>query len=138
MWIRCNPNPLGKTTGDCVVRAIAIATAQSWRGVYDDLCEMGGIECELPNSNHVWGLYLKEMGLEQFLLPESCPACITVRAFCERFPEGTFVIGTGSHAVAVPQGGTSAGTKAPLTTTAGTNQKHTVKFGGMSHFCRCK
>ena len=26
MWIRCNPNTLGKTTGDCVVRAIAIAT----------------------------------------------------------------------------------------------------------------
>ena len=31
MWIRCNPNPLGKTTGDCVVRAIAIATDQSRR-----------------------------------------------------------------------------------------------------------
>ena len=31
MWIRCNPNPLGKETGDCVIRAIAIVTEQSWR-----------------------------------------------------------------------------------------------------------
>ena len=40
MWIKCNPNPLGKATGDCVVRAIAIATAQSWRTVYRGLCDL--------------------------------------------------------------------------------------------------
>ena len=104
MWVKCNPNPLGKTTGDCVVRAISVATQQSWRQVYRDLCGMGETECELPNSNHVWGLYLDSMGLEQFLLPESCPRCITVRAFCKRYHEGTFVIGTGNHAVAVIDG----------------------------------
>lgn len=104
MWVRCNPNPLGKQTSDCVVRAIAIATSQSWRTVYKDLCDLGGIECEMPNSNYLWGLYLKDSGFEQFLLPESCPTCITVRAFCERYPEGTYVIGTGSHAVAVMSG----------------------------------
>jgi hypothetical protein len=49
-------------------------------------------------------MYLKQMGFEQFLLPESCPQCITVRAFCERYPEGTYVIGTGSHAVAAIDG----------------------------------
>lgn len=104
MWVRCNPNPLGKQTSDCVVRAIAIATQQSWRRVYRDLCELGEIECEMPNSNYLWGMYLKQMGFEQFLLPESCPQCITVRAFCERYPEGTYVIGTGSHAVAAIDG----------------------------------
>ena len=104
MWVRCNPNPLGKQTSDCVVRAIAIATNKSWRRVYGDLCELGGIECEMPNSNYLWGQYLNEQGFEQFLLPESCPKCVTVRAFCERFPEGKYVIGTGSHAVAVIDG----------------------------------
>ena len=104
MWIRCNPNPLGKQTSDCVIRAIAVATNRSWRTVYADLCELGGIECELPNSNYLWGLYLDRLGFEQFLLPESCPRCITVRAFCERFKKGTYVIGTGSHAVAVIDG----------------------------------
>lgn len=104
MWVECNPNPLGKQTGDCVIRAIAIATDQSWRETYRDLCRMGEIMGDLPNSNAVWGRYLKEKGATQFLLPESCPACITVRAFSERYPEGVYVIGTGSHAVAVISG----------------------------------
>jgi hypothetical protein len=86
------------------VRAIAIATQQSWKKVYRDLCREGEIECELPNSNHVWGLYLNDLSFQQFLLPESCPMCITVRAFCERYPEGVYIIGTGSHAVAVMNG----------------------------------
>ena len=104
MWIRCNPNPLGKQTGDCVVRAICIALEQSWKRTYRELCDLGEIEAELPNTNHVWGMYLKQHGAEQFLLPESCPQCMTVRAFCERFPEGTYVIGTGTHAVACIDG----------------------------------
>lgn len=104
MWIRCNPNPLGKVTGDCVVRAIAIATDQSWRRTYRELCQMGEILGDLPNANRVWGTYLKEKGAKQFLLPESCPECITVRAFCDRYPEGVYVIGTGEHAVAVIDG----------------------------------
>lgn len=104
MWIRCNPNPLGKATGDCVVRAIAIATQKSWRQVYRDLCDAGEIACEMPSSNAVWGMYLDRMGFEQFLLPESCHRCVTVRAFCEKFPHGTYVIGTGSHAVCVMDG----------------------------------
>ena len=104
MWVRCNPNPLGKVTGDCVVRALAIATDRSWRETYRDLCRMGEIHADLPNSNAVWGPYLRDKGAEQFLLPESCPECITVRAFAERYPKGTYVIGTGTHAVAVIDG----------------------------------
>ena len=99
MWIRCNPNPLGKQTSDCVIRAIAIATEQSWRRTYRELCDLGEIEAEMPNTNSLWGLYLKQKGAKQFLLPESCPQCMSVRAFCERFPEGVYVIGTGTHAV---------------------------------------
>ena len=104
MWVKCNPNPLGKMTGDCVVRALAIATDQSWRQTYRQLCELGEIHADMPNSNMIWGLYLRERGAEQFLLPESCPDCITVRAFCDRYPEGIYVTGTGSHAVCVING----------------------------------
>lgn len=104
MWIKCNPNPLGKQTSDCVVRAIAIATDKSWRRVYRELCNLGDVECEMPSANIVWGLHLSEMGGRQFLLPESCPQCITVRAFCEKYPQGVYVIGTGTHAVAVIDG----------------------------------
>lgn len=104
MWIRCNPNPLGKMTGDCVIRAIAIATDRSWRETYRALCRRGELMADLPNSNAVWGSYLRDLGAKQFLLPETCPECITVQAFCERYPEGIYVIGTGEHAVACIDG----------------------------------
>ena len=99
MWVQCNPNPLGRQTGDCVVRAIAIATDSSWRDTYRELCRIGEREADLPNSNLVWHMMMRELGAEQFLLPESCPDCITVRAFCARYPEGVYIIGTGEHAV---------------------------------------
>ena len=104
MWVKCTPNPVGRQTGDCVIRAIAVATGQSWRETYRDLCRIGEIQGDLPNSNMVWGMYLKQLGGKQFLLPESCPQCITVRAFAERYPKGTYVIGTGTHAIAVIDG----------------------------------
>lgn len=52
MWVKCNPNPLGKTTGDCVVRAIAIATDQSWRKTYRHLCDIGDRQADMPNSKN--------------------------------------------------------------------------------------
>lgn len=104
MWVRCNPNPIGRETGDCVIRAVAIATDQSWRKTYRDLCLLGEIHGDLPNSNMIWGMYLRERGAKQFLLPETCPECITVRAFCERYPDGVYVIGTGTHAVCTIDG----------------------------------
>lgn len=104
MWVRCNPNPVGRQADDCVIRAIAIATGQSWRETYRDLCRIGEREGDMPNSNMVWGMYLRSKGAEQFLLPESCPMCITVRAFAERYPRGIYVIGTGHHTVAVIDG----------------------------------
>ena len=104
MWVRCNPNPIGRETGDCVIRAISIATDQSWRRTYRDLCLLGEIHGDLPNSNMIWGMYLRERGAKQFLLPETCPECITVRAFCDRYPDGMYVIGTGTHAVCTIDG----------------------------------
>lgn len=104
MWVKCNPNPLGKQAGDCVVRAIAIATQQSWGRVYEDLCRQGRRECDMPSSNSVWASYLNEKGFEPFLMPNSCPNCITVRAFASRMPEGTYIIGTGNHSVCIIDG----------------------------------
>ena len=104
MWKRCNLNPRGKLVDDCVVRAIAIATGQDWYTVYDDLCQTGRKEANMPSVNNVWGKYLYDLGFEPFLLPESCPSCITVRAFCKHYPRGVYIIGTGHHAVAIVDG----------------------------------
>ena len=104
MWAKTNPNPKRKHVQDCVIRAIAIATDKSWYEVYDELCATGREEANMPSVNEVWGKYLYDLGFEPFLLPYSCPACITVEHFCRLYPRGTYIIGTGNHAVAVING----------------------------------
>ena len=101
MWQKCNPNPQHKQVPDCVVRAIAIATGQDWYEVYDAICLTGREECNMPSVNAVWGKYLYDIGFKPMLISDACRNCLTVRAFCRRYPVGTYIIGTGEHAVAV-------------------------------------
>ena len=104
MWIYANPNPEQKEASDCVIRAISIALNTNWFSVYDDLCRVGRRECNMPSADAVWGRYLWMKGFHPFLLPQSCPTCITIRDFCKVYQKGTYIIGTGSHAVAVVNG----------------------------------
>ena len=104
MWIYANPNPCRLEEPDCVVRAISIATGKTWYEVHQDLCMLSRSRCTMPSVNWLWELYLKRLGFEKFLLPESCPTCTTIADFCGRYRTGTYVIGTGSHAVAVIDG----------------------------------
>lgn len=104
MWVKCNPNPKRKEVPDCVIRAIAIAMHKRWLDIYDDLCALGRQECNMPSADYVWGKYLYEHGFEPFSLPRACPECVTIERFCLMYPRGIFVIGTGSHAVAVIDG----------------------------------
>lgn len=90
--------------GDCVIRAIAVATGKPWQEVYDELYAVGRISFDMMSSNEVWGLYLYRLGYEPFLLPESCPECITVRDFARMFPRGRYIVGTGDHAIAIVNG----------------------------------
>lgn len=104
MWIPTNPNPKNKHVPDCVIRAVSIALGQDWYTTYDALCRVGREDCNMPSADTVWGHFLFQCGFEPFILPESCPLCITVDAFCQIFPKGTYIIGTGSHAVAIIDG----------------------------------
>lgn len=104
MWIKANPNPEGKEVPDCVIRAIAIALNMPWLQVFDELCAVARNEFNIPSSDSVWGLYLYSKGFEPFLLPEACPRCVTIDEFTKWFPIGIYIIGTGSHAVAVIDG----------------------------------
>ena len=104
MWMRSNPNPGHKEVPDCVVRAISLALNKRWLDVYDDLCKLGRKEYNMPSADAVWGKYLYRKGFEPFLLPESCPSCVTIRLFSHMHPNGVYIVGTGNHAVAVIDG----------------------------------
>lgn len=104
MWVYANPNPCRSEEPDCVVRAISIATGRSWYETHRDLCFLSREKCTMPSVNWLWGLYLRDHGFSRFLLPEACGECVSVRRFCDHFPDGVYVIGTGTHAVAVIDG----------------------------------
>jgi hypothetical protein len=58
---------------------------------------------DLPSSNAVWSSYLRHKEFKRHTI-EDCPDCYSIEDFCQDHPKGIFVIGTGSHAVAVVDG----------------------------------
>lgn len=104
MYIELNNNPHGSRVGDCVVRAISTALNEEWESVYVDLADKGLELGDMPSSNHVWGSYLMDEGFTREVIPNTCPDCYTIKDFCLDHPHGTFVLGTGTHAVCAIDG----------------------------------
>lgn len=104
MWVEYNPNPRQKRVGDCVVRAISKALNQSWEDTFIDLTIQAYLAGDLLSSNAVWGAYLKSKGFTRDIVSNDCPECYTIEDFCNEHPKGTYIIGTGTHAVAVVDG----------------------------------
>ena len=59
---------------------------------------------DMPSADNVWGAQLLSEGFTHHILPNTCPFCYTVRDFCDEHKQGTYVLGTGTHAVAVIDG----------------------------------
>lgn len=104
MYSYYNANPYKIRVGDCVIRAISKALNQPWEDTYIDLTIQGYLMGDLLSSNAVWGAYLKSKGFTRDIISNDCPECYTIEDFCMEHPQGTYVIGTGSHAVAVVDG----------------------------------
>lgn len=104
MYVYYNPNPRGRKVGDCAIRAVAKATDQTWMQAYMDLYVLGMQLGDLANSDAVWTAYLRGKGFERGVIPNTCPDCYTIADFAEENRVGAYVLGTGSHAVAVVDG----------------------------------
>ena len=104
MWALYQPNPSGKSVGDCTVRALTKALDKSWYEVYFDLALQGAMMGDMPSANAVTTAYMRENGFRRRTIPETCPYCYTIEDFCKDHPSGTFVIGTGSHLTTVIDG----------------------------------
>lgn len=96
-----NPNPLGKLTGDCVIRAITKATRQDWDRTFVELSLQAFMMKDMPSSNAVWGAYLHNKGFKQFAL--NCPDCYSVKDFCAEY-DGEYILATGTHVVYIKDG----------------------------------
>lgn len=104
MFILYNPNPLGRNTGDCVIRAISKALDIDWSTAFDYVTGAARRRYDMPEANHVWIEFMKEAGFKLYTIPDQCPDCYTVRDFALEHPSGLYVLGTGTHVVTVENG----------------------------------
>ena len=104
MYIYYNPNPQNNLVGDCVIRAIAKVTGQSWEQTYIKVALQGLLMHDMPSSNSVWGAYLAGQGFKRHVIPNTCPDCYTVKDFCADYPQGAYILATGTHVIAVVDG----------------------------------
>lgn len=104
MWKMYNPNPTGRSVGDCAIRAIAKALDLDWETAYIKVMMNGYAMGDMPSSDSVWGSLLRQNGFYRKSIPDSCPDCYTVADFIKDNPKGTFVLGFGGHVATVKDG----------------------------------
>lgn len=104
MWIKYNPNPVGRMAQDCSVRAVAAALDLDWETAYAKIALNGFLMGDMPSSDSVWGAVLREHGFYRATIPNTCPDCYTAADFAYDHPHGVYVLGFGGHTAAVKDG----------------------------------
>ena len=104
MYRYYNPNPAGRSVGDCAIRAISKALGISWEEAYAKVAANGYKMADMPSSDSVWGSVLRMAGFYREGLPNLCPDCYTAASFCRDNPVGVYVLGFGDHVATVVDG----------------------------------
>ena len=69
-FIHFNNNPVGRSTGDCVVRAISKALNLGWETAHLML-DVNAISMgDMPSADLVWGSVLRQNGFYKHLVKE--------------------------------------------------------------------
>lgn len=104
MWIYYNPNPTGRSVGDCSIRAVAKALDIDWETSFNLVSDNAYAMGDMPSSDSVWGAVLRQNGFYRSTIPNRCPDCYTAEDFCRDNPRGVFVLGFGGHVATVVDG----------------------------------
>lgn len=94
-----NANPAGKlSAGDCVIRAIAKATNESWDKVFLGLCAVGLELKDVASSKPVYTRYLQNLGYHMQRQPRKYDNTkYTTEEFAQRFNSGTYIVSLANH-----------------------------------------
>lgn len=104
MWKKYNPNPTGRTVGDCSVRAISKALGIDWEQAYNLITDAGFSMGDMPSSDSVWGAVLRQNGFYRKAVSNRCPDCYTAEDFARDHPKGVYVLGFGGHVATIKDG----------------------------------
>lgn len=100
-----NPNPLKKSTSDCVARAICKATGKDWDTVYAELFKIGFELKVMPNDDEAWKEYLIRAGfIYHSIKVKKGSRRPTVDSFARSHRKGTFVLRVANHIVTCEDG----------------------------------
>lgn len=97
-------NPRGRNVGDCVIRALSKALDISWQTAYIDMVMHGYYMGDMPSSNAVLNAYLHTKGFRRYVISNECEDCYSIRQFSIDNPQGTYIVCTGTHTVAIIDG----------------------------------
>lgn len=103
-YIFYNPNPVGRTVGDCAIRAISKALDMTWETAYISIAINGYSMGDMPSSDSVWGATLRQNGFYRKSISDKCPDYYTAEDFCRDHPYGVYVLGFGGHVATVIDG----------------------------------
>lgn len=100
MWVKYNPNPVGRSVGDCSIRALTIALNVDWETAYSLTAKAGFDMGDMPSSDSVWGAVLRQHGYYR----KACEDCGTAESFAWKHPHGIYVLAFGGHVASLKDG----------------------------------
>lgn len=101
-YVYFNNNPMGRSVGDCSVRAISCALDKTWDEIYMELTKEGFRQADMPSSNAVSATYLRKNGFNKYPLPDN--EFYSVRDFADAHPINLYILATGNHFITVRDG----------------------------------
>ena len=90
-----NANPRGRHVNDCTVRAISLATGESWDDTYRQLSHFAQVQCIMPDDVRYIDDYLERHFHKICGCKDSRK--ITVGEFVHKHPHGTYLITMSGH-----------------------------------------
>lgn len=103
LYAYTNPHPKGiKSHGDCVYRAIAIATGKDWLTVYDELTALGRELLAPPNDKLTYATYLDRIA--DRIEVKTVGGRLTGKGVAGRDPSKIYVVRMANHLACVKGG----------------------------------
>lgn len=105
MYQYYQPNPVRTDpVGDCTIRALSKALDISWEKAHVMLDYASYMMGTISNANEVLAAVLRQNGFYRGSFPNNCSDCLTAEEFTKEFPNGTYVLGFGTHVATVKDG----------------------------------
>lgn len=100
-----NENPKDRRTGDCVIRAIARASGDSWEDTLTGLCAVGLRVKSQPSHQDCYEKYLAEQGWVKGKQPRKADGTkYTVAEWCHAHRDQTMIISVANHLTCIIDG----------------------------------